>query len=195
MISPYLGPQLGVAWESTGYNRNISVRIGKDLRGYLVKNHSWHRWWKQGPERLSYLPLFHSQLTRPGQDQFSQVPAHVTRWTPDIFKMFVGHWGFCYLQEGRVFLVPITVRKVQDALNQTELVVGDSVSEYILGKALADEALPALTARKELPHLGQSKVRKENVPPDRNRTLAGPQDVQSIHLTIPTPLWTDVFPI
>lgn len=86
-------------------------------------------------------------------------------------------------------MVPITLRKVQDALNQTELVVGDSMSEHTLGKVLSDEALPAFPARKELPHLGQNKVRKENVLPDRNRTLlAGPQDVQSIHLTIAMPL-------
>lgn len=72
--------------------------------------------------------------------------------------------------------MPITLRKVQDALNQTELVMGHSVS---------DEVLPAFTSRKETPHLGQSEVRKENMPPDRNRTLTGSQDVRSIHLTVP----------
>lgn len=44
--------------------------------------------------------------------------------------------------------MPVTLRKVQDALNQTELVVGDSVSEYTSGKALSEEALPAFTAKK-----------------------------------------------
>lgn len=90
-------------------------------------------------------------------------------------------------------------RKAQGALDQTELVAGGlaggSVSGYTSGKGLSDAALPAFAAKNELPHLGQSEVRKENTQPHRDRTLAGPQGVQSIHLTTAMPSGAEVFPI